>query len=73
MPPGRMLTWIQDLRRVFDASESYRPERHYMRGPGPKSQARRSTETGPAPTPEPGARGTVEDVECQPSNSPRRA
>lgn len=29
--------WHELRRTMFD---SYRPERHYMRGPGPKSQAK---------------------------------
>lgn len=31
------------LRKIFPgagAQDKYRPERHYMRGPGPKSKAR---------------------------------
>jgi hypothetical protein len=39
-----MIAWLkkriqQGVRRVA-AREHYRPERHYMRGPGPKSAAR---------------------------------
>jgi hypothetical protein len=39
-----MMAWLkkriqQGMRRVA-AREHYRPERHYMRGPGPKSVAR---------------------------------
>ena len=31
---------IQKIFRSFGAAEKYRPERHYMRGPGPKSRER---------------------------------
>ena len=39
LPLGYAVTkWWQDLsRNLFDA---YRPERHYMRGPGPKWHAK---------------------------------
>jgi hypothetical protein len=30
---------IKKLLGVFSARDQYRPERHYMRGPGPKSSA----------------------------------
>ena len=35
---------MADLRRVFasDLFNSYRPEKHYMRGPGPKWHERRA-------------------------------
>jgi len=47
-----MIAWLkkriqQGVRRVA-AREHYRPERHYMRGPGPKSAAR-SAGDGNAP------------------------
>jgi hypothetical protein len=29
--------WIGALWRVFAARDRYRPELHYMRGPGPRS------------------------------------
>ena len=32
----------QLLRTFSDPFDPYRPERHYMRGPGPKCQAKRS-------------------------------
>jgi hypothetical protein len=32
-------------RLINRACDSYRPERHYMRGPGPKCCARRRTES----------------------------
>jgi hypothetical protein len=34
---------VRDLRRAFGgAVDPYRPELHYMRGPGPKCQAARA-------------------------------
>jgi hypothetical protein len=34
---------VRDLQRAFTgAVDPYRPELHYMRGPGPKCQAKRS-------------------------------
>ena len=30
---------LQALLKRFNNDNSYRPERHYMRGPGPKSRA----------------------------------
>jgi hypothetical protein len=35
---------LRDLTR--DLSGSYRPERHYMRGPGPKAQEKRAVPFG---------------------------
>ncbi len=33
----RMAEWVRGLRdRIGDLSDAYRPELHYMRGPGPK-------------------------------------
>jgi hypothetical protein len=33
---------VRDLQRAFSgAVDTYRPELHYMRGPGPKCQAKR--------------------------------
>jgi hypothetical protein len=33
--------WTEPFRRLLkDLSESYRPELHYMRGPGPKWRAK---------------------------------
>jgi len=39
-----MMIWkltaaLQSLLKHLGTSEKYRPERHYMRGPGPKSRA----------------------------------
>ena len=38
------MAFVQFLRRILAATRlsnnRYRPERHYMRGPGPKSRAR---------------------------------
>lgn len=31
---------IQKILLSFGATDKYRPERHYMRGPGPKSRER---------------------------------
>jgi hypothetical protein len=37
-----------ELRRTFrDAFSSYRPERHYMRGPGPKWRERHARAAAP--------------------------
>jgi hypothetical protein len=33
-------------RLILAASDRYRPEQHYMRGPGPKSQARDRSRVG---------------------------
>jgi len=33
-------------RLIFAANDRYRPERHYMRGPGPKSHARDRSRAG---------------------------
>jgi hypothetical protein len=34
---------VRELWRTFgDAFDPYRPERHYMRGPGPKCRAKRT-------------------------------
>jgi hypothetical protein len=34
---------VREVWRAFgDAFDPYRPERHYMRGPGPKSRAKRA-------------------------------
>jgi hypothetical protein len=34
---------VQELQRTYsEAFDSYRPELHYMRGPGPKWQAKRA-------------------------------
>jgi hypothetical protein len=33
-PPARLRRWLSELQRRF--RERYRPELHYMRGPGPK-------------------------------------
>ena len=36
----RPAKWLRLLLRLVPVSVSYRPERHYMRGPGPKFRAR---------------------------------
>ena len=35
---GRLKTILKKFTDVFGARNKYRRERHYMRGPGPKSQ-----------------------------------
>jgi hypothetical protein len=55
-----MIAWLkkriqQGMRRVA-AREHYRPERHYMRGPGPKSAARSMPGAGDGNAPEPAIR-----------------
>jgi hypothetical protein len=55
-----MIAWLkkriqQEMRRVA-AREHYRPERHYMRGPGPKSAARSVPGAGDGNAPEPAIR-----------------
>jgi len=37
---GRRASWLQLLLRLIPAPASYRPELHYMRGPGPKYRER---------------------------------
>ena len=43
---GRIAKFCQAMRRVLGLgwmrSDDYRPEKHYMRGPGPKSRNRES-------------------------------
>ena len=41
-PLGSLTQWFATLVRVMthDAAHPYRPERHYMRGPGPAWQAK---------------------------------
>ena len=44
LPMRSLLTrWQRLVARVYDP---YRPERHYMRGPGPKWHARRQAGVG---------------------------
>ncbi len=43
--------WMSLVRDVFDP---YRPELHYMRGPGPKWRAKHAFAAAPAHTPLPG-------------------
>jgi len=43
---------VRELARTFGQSfDAYRPELHYMRGPGPKCLAKRDDTTAPAPPP----------------------
>jgi hypothetical protein len=55
-----MIAWLkkriqQGMRRA-GAREHYRPERHYMRGPGPKSAARSMPGAGAGNAPQPAIR-----------------
>jgi hypothetical protein len=34
---GQAVTWLVARWRQATSSDRYRPEKHYMRGPGPKS------------------------------------
>ena len=36
---------LQKIVQGAGAKDKYRPERHYMRGPGPKSKARETVES----------------------------
>ena len=59
MPQSVRFSLLNELAEAFralrkDLLDPYRPERHYMRGPGPKSWAKRRTvpvhvTTGPLP------------------------
>lgn len=41
---------VRELQRTFeDAFDPYRPELHYMRGPGPKWRAKRTGTASPSP------------------------
>jgi hypothetical protein len=41
---------IRELQRTFEeAFDPYRPELHYMRGPGPKWRAKRTGTASPSP------------------------
>jgi hypothetical protein len=58
-----MIAWLkrriqQGMRRV-GAREHYRPERHYMRGPGPKYAARSMPGAGDGNSPGPAMRKTT--------------
>jgi hypothetical protein len=48
MPPAlaRIAEWLRGLRHDF--ADNYRPELHYMRGPGPKWHAKYSTRSDAA-------------------------
>lgn len=35
----KLTTVLQSLLKAFRNEDKYRPERHYMRGPGPKARA----------------------------------
>jgi hypothetical protein len=45
-PPlsGHVLQWLRKV--VQDLRDPYRPERHYMRGPGPKFRAKQASQRG---------------------------
>ncbi len=47
-PSYRHSMWRRLLLRLMPVSVAYRPERYYMRGPGPKYRARHA---GPAAPP----------------------
>jgi hypothetical protein len=36
-----LANWLGRVGRLIEAPNTYRPERHYMRGTGPKSRANR--------------------------------
>ena len=40
MAVGMLKALIRNFVRSVDPPDKYRPERHYMRGPGPKSKER---------------------------------
>jgi hypothetical protein len=43
----RLSRWRWLLEKLLPASVSYRPERHYMRGPGPKYRERHPESAAP--------------------------
>jgi hypothetical protein len=43
----RRSKWLRLVLRLLPAPVSYRPERHYMRGPGPKYRARHADRMPP--------------------------
>jgi hypothetical protein len=50
---SRMLRIAEPLRRLFhDLSDHYRPELHYMRGPGPKWREKHAQEATDAALPD---------------------
>jgi hypothetical protein len=57
---ARLAEWIRDLRR--DLTDPYRPELHYMRGPGPKWREKHGQR--PAPDASFGSRGSPQGI-CQ--------
>jgi hypothetical protein len=64
-----MIAWLkkrirQEMRRIA-AREHYRPERHYMRGPGPKSAARSMPGTGDGNGPQPSGGTYVRELQVQ--------
>ena len=44
--PRQVVEIVEDLRSAI--SDPYRPERHYMRGPGPRWRAKHGTVAAPA-------------------------
>ncbi len=45
---ARMTEWVRELRdRISKLSDAYRPELHYMRGPGPKWHAKHGQRPAP--------------------------
>ena len=49
----------QLLRTFTDPFDPYRPERHYMRGPGPKCQSKRADATAPGTSKTPPRLGEI--------------
>ena len=44
----RLIALIEGWHRLFQmTSHPYRPERHYMRGPGPACHAKQNRQSGP--------------------------
>ena len=39
---GHLSTWQRVVERLSPTRDSYRPELHYMRGPGPKCREKRA-------------------------------
>jgi len=47
MHASRPIRWRRLLARLLPYSVSYRPEQHYMRGPGPKYRAKHAGSAAP--------------------------
>lgn len=60
----KLNTALHDLLRTFaQPFDPYRPERHYMRGPGPKCRAKQF-DAAATSTPNRGAPALVEAIEA---------